>query len=119
VINFDLPLDPESYVHRIGRTARAGKSGKAISFVEEGQQGSLAGIEKLIRMKLKTEKFEGKKEELKFKTGGEKKVTAPTPGRSQEKPAWYDHSKRQKLDENGKKLNVNPAFKNRNKKKKR
>lgn len=35
VINFDVPQDPESYVHRIGRTARAGKSGKAIMFVSE------------------------------------------------------------------------------------
>ncbi len=35
VINYDVPQDPESYVHRIGRTARAGKSGKAIMFVSE------------------------------------------------------------------------------------
>ena len=118
VINFDLPLDPESYVHRIGRTARAGKSGKAISFCEEGQKDALADIEELIDMKLSTEKFEGKSESLKFTTGAEKKVTAPTPGRSQEKPAWYDHSKRQKLDDKGKKIHVNPAFKNKKKKKK-
>lgn len=117
VINFDLPLDPESYVHRIGRTARAGKSGKAISFCEEGQKNTLGAIEKLIRMKLKTETFEGKNEQLRFKTGADKVVTPPTPGRSQEKPKWYDHSKRQKLDENGKKIHVNPAFKNKKKKK--
>ena len=35
VINYDVPQDPESYVHRIGRTARAGKEGKAIMFVTE------------------------------------------------------------------------------------
>ena len=37
VINFDVPQDPESYVHRIGRTARAGKEGKAIMFVSEAE----------------------------------------------------------------------------------
>lgn len=118
VINFDLPLDPESYVHRVGRTARAGKTGRAVSFCEESQKGILDNIERLIQQRLKTEKFEGKSELLKFKTGGERKVTPPTPGRSQEKPLWYDHSKRQKLDEKGKKIHVNPAFKNKKKKKK-
>ena len=52
VINFDLPEVPETYVHRIGRTARAGKSGVAISFCCPEEQESLAGIEKLIRKKL-------------------------------------------------------------------
>ena len=49
VINFELPMDPESYVHRIGRTARAGASGMAISFCDEGERGSLRDIEKTIR----------------------------------------------------------------------
>ena len=49
VINFDLPNVPESYVHRIGRTARAGKSGKAISFCDSSERAHLRGIEKLIR----------------------------------------------------------------------
>ena len=52
VINFDLPEVPETYVHRIGRTARAGKSGVAISFCCLEEQEYLAGIEKLIRKKL-------------------------------------------------------------------
>ena len=52
VINFDLPEVPETYVHRIGRTARAGKSGVAISFCCPEEQEYLAGIEKLIRKKL-------------------------------------------------------------------
>ena len=51
VINFDLPEVPETYVHRIGRTARAGKSGVAISFCCPEEQEYLAGIEKLIRKK--------------------------------------------------------------------
>ncbi len=45
VINFDLPAQPEDYVHRIGRTARAGASGVAISFCDTTQQGVLRKIE--------------------------------------------------------------------------
>lgn len=48
VINFDLPNVPETYVHRIGRTARAGASGIAISFCEEEEHPYLADIERLI-----------------------------------------------------------------------
>ncbi len=48
VINFDLPQDAEDYVHRIGRTARAGASGDAISFACEGYSFSLPDIEKYI-----------------------------------------------------------------------
>ncbi len=49
VINFDLPNDPESYVHRIGRTARAGAAGIAISFCDSGERAYLRDIEKTIR----------------------------------------------------------------------
>ena len=49
VINFDLPNIPESYVHRIGRTARAGASGIACSFCEADERKFLYGIEELIR----------------------------------------------------------------------
>ncbi|MDP6515792.1 MAG: DEAD/DEAH box helicase [Alphaproteobacteria bacterium] len=49
VINFELPNDPESYVHRIGRTARAGAGGIAISFCEPGERAILRDIEKIIR----------------------------------------------------------------------
>jgi superfamily II DNA/RNA helicase len=50
VINFDLPNVPESYVHRIGRTARAGRQGVAISLVSGDEIGFLRDIEKLIRI---------------------------------------------------------------------
>jgi ATP-dependent RNA helicase RhlE len=50
VINFDLPNVPESYVHRIGRTARAGRQGVAISLVCADELGFLRDIEKLIRI---------------------------------------------------------------------
>ncbi|MEM9860916.1 MAG: DEAD/DEAH box helicase [Myxococcota bacterium] len=48
VINFDLPNIPETYVHRIGRTARAGASGIALSFCQEDERPYLASIERLI-----------------------------------------------------------------------
>jgi superfamily II DNA/RNA helicase len=50
VINYDLPNVPESYVHRIGRTARAGAEGVAISFCDHEERAYLRDIEKLIRM---------------------------------------------------------------------
>ena len=52
VVNFDLPNVPESYVHRIGRTARAGHAGVAISFCDSTERAFLRGIEKLIRTRL-------------------------------------------------------------------
>ncbi len=55
VINVDLPMDPEDYVHRIGRTARAGRSGRAISLACENYVQSLSSIEKLIGMKIPVE----------------------------------------------------------------
>ena len=49
VINFDLPVEPESYVHRIGRTARAGASGIAISFCDDTERAALRAIERVTR----------------------------------------------------------------------
>ena len=52
VFNFDLPNDPEAYVHRIGRTGRAGKEGIAISLVTPGENGRLSRIEHYTRQKV-------------------------------------------------------------------
>jgi ATP-dependent RNA helicase RhlE len=52
VVNFDLPDNSEDYVHRIGRTARAGKAGKAISFATPDQWKDIRSIERLINKKL-------------------------------------------------------------------
>ncbi|HMP77492.1 MAG TPA: DEAD/DEAH box helicase [Kiritimatiellia bacterium] len=49
VINFDLPNEPETYVHRIGRTARAGEDGDAVSFCSAEERDDLRAIEKLLR----------------------------------------------------------------------
>ncbi len=59
VVNFDLPNVPEAYVHRIGRTARAGQGGMAISFCDSSERPHLRGIEKLIRTRLQVEEPEG------------------------------------------------------------
>lgn len=52
VINYDLPLEAETYIHRIGRTARAGADGDAISFCSAGERSMLNGIERLIRTRI-------------------------------------------------------------------
>jgi ATP-dependent RNA helicase RhlE len=49
VVNFDLTREPETYIHRIGRTARAGASGTAVTFCDRDEMASLKSIEKLIR----------------------------------------------------------------------
>ena len=56
IINFDMPSTPEDYVHRIGRTARAGASGIAVSFCEPSERLKLFRIEKLIDLKLEVVK---------------------------------------------------------------
>jgi ATP-dependent RNA helicase RhlE len=53
VVNYNLPYLPEDYVHRIGRTGRAGKEGYAISFVSREEENTVARIEKLIGSKIK------------------------------------------------------------------
>src|SRR5258707_12821580 len=53
VINFDLPNVPEDYVHRIGRTARAGAAGIAIAFCSDEERPYLRDIEKLTRCALR------------------------------------------------------------------
>ena len=49
VVNYDIPLDAESYVHRIGRTGRAGRSGRALLFVEPRERRLLRNVEHLIK----------------------------------------------------------------------
>ncbi len=53
VINYDTPSDPEDYVHRVGRTARADKEGEAITFVNPKDQYKFVRIEKLIGMQIR------------------------------------------------------------------
>jgi superfamily II DNA/RNA helicase len=59
VINFDMPNGPEDYVHRIGRTARAGASGDAISFVTAQDMDVLREIERMLGYVIPAEDLEG------------------------------------------------------------
>ena len=59
VVNFDLPNVPEDYVHRIGRTARAGKEGCAVSLVSADEHKQLCDIERLIKTQLPREYVDG------------------------------------------------------------
>ncbi len=59
VVNFELPNISEDYVHRIGRTGRAGASGEAISLVSQEELSYVKGIERLLGEKLKSEVIEG------------------------------------------------------------
>jgi len=59
VINFDLPNEPESYVHRVGRTGRAGLSGAAISFCSREEQPYLRSIERLTKRRLDRAQHDG------------------------------------------------------------
>jgi superfamily II DNA/RNA helicase len=59
VVNFELPKSPEDYVHRIGRTGRAGASGVAISLMAEDESRQLDAIEKLTRQTLKPQIVDG------------------------------------------------------------
>jgi ATP-dependent RNA helicase RhlE len=68
IVNFDMPLEAETYVHRIGRTARKGKSGFAISLCDPSERGEILAIERLMKQKI----------EVIDDVGGE---TLPTPER--------------------------------------
>ena len=59
VINADLPDEPEAYVHRIGRTARAGRTGEAITLCAPDERNKLRAVERLIRLTLKPMTVEG------------------------------------------------------------
>ena len=59
VVNYDVPLDPEDYVHRVGRTARAGAHGNAVTFVTAGDLGALRTLEHHLGHALPRERLEG------------------------------------------------------------
>ena len=88
IINYDLPHDPENYVHRIGRTGRMGKNGIAIAFVTPEQGGLLTDIESFINKEIPQDRHHvydpfrpAKKQVVKE----EPKVSVPVFGRKQKK----------------------------------
>jgi ATP-dependent RNA helicase RhlE len=83
VINYDMPVDPESYVHRIGRTARAGCDGVAISLCTPEEQGELRAIERFIGKRIVV-KDSGESDRQFFNESGAPTRTSsrkPAPGR--------------------------------------
>ncbi len=93
VVNFDLPRSPADYIHRIGRTGRAGKSGLAITFIGHEEQAHFKLIEKRSGIKLQREQIAG------FELQGEapKKEKGPAPVKGKKK------SKKDKLREQARK----------------
>ena len=102
VINFDIPNISETYVHRIGRTGRAGNSGLAISFCGKDEKAYWTDIEKLIRMKIKVVadhpypwkdevKTEGAKPDLRNKNKGNTKdsKSRKSDNSKKNKKRWY------------------------------
>lgn len=76
VINYDVPQDPDSYVHRVGRTARAGQTGEAITFMSPAEIGEVRAIEYHIGRELPRVELEGYGFGLATPEGG---ATAPDP----------------------------------------
>ena len=90
VINFDLPEETESYVHRIGRTARAGADGAAISFVSAEERGLLRAIERMIRKQIDIDK------EHEFHSERAEKAAGKGGGGSDDsRPAWAQRKQQQ------------------------
>ena len=95
VVNFDLPYVPEDYIHRIGRTARAGQEGKAISLVSADEHKLLFDIEKLLKSAIPREIIDGFEPEQNLKTEAPKSRPnrRKRPPRSSRKPQKSRSSK--------------------------
>jgi len=94
VVNYDLPNVPESYVHRIGRTARAGAEGVAISFCDHEERAFLLDIEKLIRMSIPS---------TDRRTGQRPQPQAPAPHHAAGRPSGHNRGQHQPRRHNGNK----------------
>jgi ATP-dependent RNA helicase RhlE len=109
VINYDMPVEPESYVHRIGRTGRAGADGIAISFCTADERDKLRAIEKLIGQQLRIENPEARFDSSQpsaTKQGGARKSTRGGRAKSrQTKPG----SGTQRKFQRGKKTHRSPG----------
>ncbi|MBN1524137.1 MAG: DEAD/DEAH box helicase [Spirochaetales bacterium] len=117
VVNFDLPDSPETYVHRIGRTARAGASGISVSFCDKQDRFLIRDIERLVNIKMNTVisplkrnpaseaydntpkkeynamSYAGPKKEYKANSGGKPWQREPA-GYGERKPAFQNNEKR-------------------------
>ena len=97
VINYNLPMVPEDYIHRIGRTARAGKEGTAISLVSADEFHLLSEIERLLKFRIPSEDIEG------FETTQHLNTTNLDSKNNQRKKSYRDNKQlRKKLSKNKK-----------------
>lgn len=85
VINYDLPNEPESYVHRIGRTGRAGADGKAYSFCAADERNILRSIERLTRTKVGIMEHKYHSETAKMAVGAAAEPIAPNRSRGMQR----------------------------------
>src|SRR5689334_11194709 len=92
VINYDLPNEPESYVHRIGRTGRAGAAGLAVSFCDREERKYLRDIERLIGRKIPL--APGSRTLLDAPATGPQASHAPAPARYRRPPRREEHGHR-------------------------
>ncbi len=100
VVNFELPRVPEDYVHRIGRTGRAGEEGEAISLVSHDEYKALCMVEKLIGKEIKREQIAG------FETA---KIAPPIPPKQPRQPRRHKNTnKSQKSNGNQSRKNAKP-----------
>jgi ATP-dependent RNA helicase RhlE len=83
VINYDLPNEPESYVHRIGRTGRAGAEGTAYSFCAADERSFLRDIERLTRTRIEVMEHQYHSEQAKNAAGAAARPTTPNRSRVQ------------------------------------
>ena len=96
VINYDIPFDTESYIHRIGRTGRAGHTGVAVTFVTPKDKEDILSIEKGIKMTIKKQKTELEKEKAKGSQNDNRARTGRDESRSK------DRDKNSKFNSNNK-----------------
>ena len=99
VFNYDVSNDPESYVHRIGRTARAGNDGLALTFCAPDERGYLKSIQRLIKM------------DIPVRDDHPEEVPASAPPKKQHKPAGKPFHKNAKPRANGYQKNGKPGGK--------
>jgi ATP-dependent RNA helicase RhlE len=92
VVNFDLPQVAEDYVHRIGRTGRAGATGVAVSLVSDDESNQLRAIERLIKRKIEREEFD--RSSLQLRAGGMDIIEQPVQGQRREQGQRRDQGQR-------------------------
>lgn len=110
VINYDVPRDPEDYVHRIGRTARANRTGEAITLVSSKDYQNLVKIEKLIEKEIdKPDLFEGCGEKLDINKLRQDHKVANKKGKRGNNSSEKKHKKPRRHNQHSKKRSNEPS----------